>query len=46
MFVGNFYYNKTFYQTLDVTDIIRNMAPTHKALAQDLHNPHSLSLSG
>ena len=45
-FVGNFYYDKKFYQTLDVTDIIRNMAPTHKALAQDLHNPYSLSLSG
>jgi len=39
VFVGNFYYNKTFRHTLDVTDIIRNSKYNYKSLASDLHNP-------
>ena len=39
VFVGNFYYNKTFRHTLDVTDIIRNAKPSYKGLALDLHIP-------
>lgn len=44
VFVGNFYYNKTFRHTLDVTDIIRNAKPSYRGLAQDLHNPYGSDL--
>ena len=43
LFVGNFYYDKKFRQTLDVTDIIRNSVGSHSTLANVLHDPYSLS---
>ena len=42
IFVGNFYYNKTFNQTLDVTDIIRNNVGDYSSLSNALHNPYAM----
>ena len=43
VFVGNFYYDKTYSVTLDLTDIIRNNGSRYDITRKVLHTPQNLT---